>query len=130
MVASAQAALTHSLSEVAQSEVRGPSLFSRNKEGLVSIPGYWALHMLSAGLGHWIRDSAAAAAGRAADGTPRMSLRPLFAWLAATAGVGIVLEGLTSVLAAVVEPISRRACNAAYVVWMLAFNTQVSFHWF
>ncbi len=111
MVASAQAALTHGLSEVAQSEVRGPSLFSRNKEGLVSIPGYWALHMLSAGLGHWIRNSAAAAAGRAADGAPRMSLRPLFAWLAA-----------------VVEPISRRACNAAYVVWMLAFNTQVSFH--
>ena len=111
-----------------QSEVRGPSPLSRNKEGIVSIPGYWALHLLSTGLGHWIRDSAAAAANRAADGAPRMSLRPLFAWLAGVASVGIVLEGLTSVLAGLVEPVSRRACNAAYVVWMLAFNTQVNLH--
>lgn len=25
-----------------------------------------------------------------------------------------------------VQPVSRRACNAAYILWMLAFNLQVS----
>ena len=119
-----QAALSHGMSEVAHSELRGPSLFARNKEGLLSVPGYWALHLLSAGLGGWIRSSAAAAAGRAADGVPRVSLRPLFGWLASVAGVGLALEGLTTALAAVVEPVSRRSCNAAYVAWMLSFNTQ------
>ena len=128
-----QAALTvGGLAAVVQSDQRGTSLFSRNKEGVLSIPGYWALHLLSAGLGHWIRSAATAAAAHATAAShlrngsrgSRLSLRPLYGWLAAVSGVGIALDGFTVVVAAAVEPVSRRACNAAYVVWMLAFNTQ------
>ena len=118
-----------------QSEARGAGLFSRNKEGLLSVPGYWALHLLSAGLGHWLRSGATEAAARAAHGgganggghsSARLSLRPLYGWLAAVAGVGLALDGAATAVAAAVEPVSRRACNAAYVLWMLAFNTQAS----
>ena len=130
-----QAALTvGGLGAVVQSEARGTSLFSRNKEGLLSVPGYWALHLLSAGLGHWLRGKATTAAARSAAGggslvggrKARLSLRPLYGWLAATAGVGLALDGAATAVAVAVEPVSRRACNAAYVVWMLAFNTQAS----
>ncbi len=122
------------LGALVQSEARGIGLFSRNKEGLLSVPGYWALHLLSAGLGHWLRSGATGAAARAVSGissvgsghSARLSLRPLYGWLAATAGVGLALDGAATAMAASVEPISRRACNAAYVLWMLAFNTQAS----
>ena len=138
VVRATQAALTvGGLSEVVQSPARGLSLVSRNKEGLLSIPGYWALHLLSSGLGHWIRSGASAAAARAVAAGDALdsgrearllSLRPLYGWLAATIGVALALEGITAVLAAAVEPVSRRACNAAYIAWMLAFNTQASSH--
>ena len=62
-----QVALTRGgLSHVVHSELRGGSLISRNKEGLLSIPGYWALHLLSAGIGRILRQSAGAAAVAAA----------------------------------------------------------------
>ena len=133
-----QAALTvGGLGALVQSEARGSSLFSRNKEGLLSVPGYWALHLLSAGLGHWLRDGATVAAratvagGSAVGGREaRLSLRPLYGWLAATAGVGLAVDAAATAVAAAVEPVSRRACNAAYVLWMLAFNTQASPHRF
>ncbi len=132
-----QAALTAGgLGALVQSDARGTTLFSRNKEGLLSVPGYWALHLLSAGLGHWLRRGATEAAARAAHGgggsvggahsSARLSLRPLYGWLAVVACVGLALDGATTAVAAAMEPVSRRACNAAYVLWMLAFNTEAS----
>ena len=113
------------------SELRRGSLLSRNKEGLLSIPGYWALHLLSVGIGHQLQASASAVALEAAPpaqggaGRRHISLRPLYSWVAQWAVVAAGLGALTTALSDSVEPVSRRACNAAYVCWMLGFNLQV-----
>lgn len=57
-----QAALSRGLTGVIHAEERGRSLLSRNKEGVLSLPGYWALSLLSAGVARAVRRSAGAAA--------------------------------------------------------------------
>ena len=122
------------LSAVVHSEGRGPSLLSRNKEGLLSIPGYWALHLLSAGVGELIQSSAAMAASAAfmpsggGEGRCQISLRPLYSWAFQWGFAAVALNALTTAVAGTVESVSRRACNAAYVCWMLGFNVQVCAH--
>lgn len=37
----------------------------------------------------------------------------------------LLLWGQMWAVASWVQPVSRRACNAAYILWMLAFNMQV-----
>lgn len=49
-----QWALSCGLIEVAHSDARGPELWHLNKEGLLSLPGYWALSLLSVGLGSFL----------------------------------------------------------------------------
>jgi hypothetical protein len=44
---------------------RGPGLWEQNKEGLGSIPGYFALYLLGAGVGHVVERSMVTAAARA-----------------------------------------------------------------
>lgn len=118
-------------SALVHSNTRGRSLLSRNKEGLLSIPGYWALHLLSAGIGELLQSSAAVAASAAfmpsggGEGRCQVSLRPLYAWTIQWGFAAIALNALTTAVASAVEPVSRRACNAAYVCWMLGFNLQV-----
>ena len=40
--------------EVIHSDARGPELWHLNKEGLLSLPGYWALSLLSVGLSSYL----------------------------------------------------------------------------
>ena len=49
-----QLALSCGLMEVVHSDVRGPQLWHLNKEGLLSLPGYWALSLLSVGLSSYL----------------------------------------------------------------------------
>ena len=92
------------LSGWALSEERGTDLLSMNKEGLVSVLGYWALHLLGVGLG-WHLGS-----------TPTLPQSPLIVWCA----LDVALWALLVFLELAVEPRSRRSCNAAYVVWTAA----------
>jgi len=88
------------LSAIVHSEARGPGILSRNKEGLLSIPGYWALHLLSAGIGDLLQSSVAVAASAAfmpsvaGEGRCQVSLRPLYSWAIQWGFAAVALNAL------------------------------------
>lgn len=46
-------------------------------------------------------------------------------WLLKLFAATAVLWAALWAVSAGVQPVSRRACNASYILWMLAFNLQV-----
>ncbi|XP_024536631.1 uncharacterized protein At4g17910 isoform X1 [Selaginella moellendorffii] len=101
---------------------RSSGLVDLNKEGIFSIFGYWSLYLLSVHLGQhiffnpggflkWIASSSN-------ENSRWLSIAEL--WL---------LDGalwlLVVVLDSIVENVSRRTCNMAYVMFVLAQNLEV-----
>ncbi len=127
------------------SPARGSDFFSANKEGILSLAGYWCLHLAGLCMGIAMRDRAGAAGGAGGQqelqegGRKRQQQQPgqgpkaagaehsappaprprgLLASLALLAVIGwATLWALGGML-----PVSRRACNATYVVWVIAQN--------
>ena len=88
------------------------SFISANKEGIFSLPGYFALHLLGCACGAVLEETAGPSSQLRAGQRRR---------------VAALVAALWTVFFAVsraVEPVSRRSCNAAYVLWMLALNAQ------
>ena len=87
------------------------TLLAANREGLVSLPGYLALSLLGGAL----RTALA----------PKPSLREWRAAVRRLAGLDAVLWAAAAAADAALQPTSRRLCNAAYVLWVLAQVTLV-----
>lgn len=92
---------------------RQASLFFQNKEGIVSLTGYLALHFL----GVWCAKVYAYLNSR-----PRHGL--MQGWNTLHVFGVSVLWAAFYYVDAYVERVSRRSCNAAFILWMLAINCQ------
>ena len=116
-----QAALSAGLSAYIQDDSNRTDLglVSLNKEGIVSTPGYVGLALLSQALGE------AAVMGWRPRGEARSERSLWVAWVARLATLSGLFWAALYPLSKVVEPVSRRTCNAAYVVWVIAFNLSV-----
>jgi glucosaminylphosphatidylinositol acyltransferase len=55
-----------------------------------------------------------------------MHTTPLCRWLIKLVAATAALWAMVWAAAHWVQPVSRRACNATYILWMLAFNLQVA----
>lgn len=82
---------------------------SMNREGVCSVIGYYAIHLIAVDVGRKF--------SRPVGDAKRWMLRN---WISTG-----VFWGLALVLHEGVEHVSRRAANAAYVFWVVAYNLQV-----
>jgi glucosaminylphosphatidylinositol acyltransferase len=92
---------------------RKSDLISANKEGIFSLPGYFALHLLGCAVGAVLEETA---------GPSRVQLRA--GQRRRVAGIVIAIWVAFFAVSTCIQPVSRRACNAAYVLWMLGLNAQ------
>ncbi|KAG1668829.1 hypothetical protein FOA52_004923 [Chlamydomonas sp. UWO 241] len=119
-----QLALSAGLGAWALSPERGPGLLAANKEGIVSVPGYWALYLAGGALAHAMHVTAQPVARTLAHVArgERGSRGALWVWLALWAAVDAALWAVALALEALVEARSRRSCNAAFVAWSAALS--------
>lgn len=97
------------LNELVHSESRGSNIVIQNKEGLISMGGYLSLHVL----GGWAA-GVYSALGRKSVPCIRQACFVAILWISFQAAL-------------MFEPVSRRSCNASFVLWMLANNVQAIF---
>eukprot|EP00667_Euglena_gracilis_P009640 EG_transcript_9798 len=91
------------------------NLLAANKEGLASLPGYFGLYCVGAGVGAALFRPLAVVGGSLGQRLAQPAVRVL--WLAlACAVVALIL------LDRHVQPPSRRLCNATYVAFTVAYN--------
>lgn len=92
------------------------SFFAANREGIVSCAGYYALFLVGARVGAWMRSLQAPAPGQ--NKAPKAGAA---FWLL---GASLVLYVFTAGLEWLGLPASRRLANLNYVVFVTAYNLQ------
>jgi hypothetical protein len=140
VAAAHQAALSlGGLSDWVHSEERGPGWVSLNKEGVASVAGYWAIHLLGAAAGEHLRGSCAAASagvrarltvphkrgggagaggggggggGSGHEGGVGAASQALWAWVARLLAIDLAVWAAAWAVEASVEPVSRRRVPA------------------
>ncbi|XP_021765638.1 uncharacterized protein At4g17910 isoform X2 [Chenopodium quinoa] len=107
--------LVQGLNTYLLSDVRGLDIISQNKEGIFSIFGYLGMYLIGVQLGYqlFFKNNNSASSHR--DQLTRYRV----------CAVSVLLWLLTLVLNLHVEQVSRRMCNMAYVMLVLAVNFEV-----
>ncbi|PYH45788.1 putative GPI anchor biosynthesis protein Gwt1 [Aspergillus saccharolyticus JOP 1030-1] len=99
---------------------RGPDLLSKNREGVFSFVGYFAIFLAGRAVGIRIMPR-----GTSASTSPQQARRNVFATLGGQALLWTVIFLFNSTYAfgyGANIPVSRRLANMPYVVWVSAFN--------
>ncbi|KAL0430185.1 UNVERIFIED_CONTAM: hypothetical protein Sradi_0644500 [Sesamum radiatum] len=110
-----QALLLSGLNKYLLSEERGMGIFSQNKEGIVSIFGYWGMYLLGVRIGSYLFF-----ADKPGSITKTKKWTRTRVW-----ALCLLFWSITLLVDWQVEPISRRMCNLGYVCFTLASNLQV-----
>ncbi|KDP42278.1 hypothetical protein JCGZ_01602 [Jatropha curcas] len=97
------------------SDERGTDIVSKNKEGIFSILGYWAMYLVGIQLGYYLFFGNHSSSRMRSNKWAR--IRVFF--------LSLIFWFITVVLDRHVERVSRRMCNMAYVTLVLAQNFQV-----
>ncbi|GMH36605.1 hypothetical protein BSKO_04478 [Bryopsis sp. KO-2023] len=117
--------------EYVHSSERGTSLIDLNKEGIFSMLGYWSLHLWGAAFGQGLLWTArkfqetTAGSKKTSSSMPRQASKALITWTVCLLCTTLVLYGCALALIGGFEPVSRRACNATYIVWTLGLTSCV-----
>ncbi|KAL3149079.1 hypothetical protein ABBQ32_001922 [Trebouxia sp. C0010 RCD-2024] len=98
-----QLALNCGLMEVIHADVRGPQLWHLNKEGLLSLPGYWALSLLSVGLSSYLHPEY----GRPDQEGAQVSDRYVWLWFRKLLAIIALLWAALSGALQWVQPVSK-----------------------
>lgn len=107
--------LVQGLNTYLLSDERGMSIISQNKEGIFSIFGYLGMYLVGVQLGYqlFFKNNFSASSHRDQQTRKGVCATSVILWL------------LTLVLNRHVERVSRRMCNMAYVMLVLAINFEV-----
>ncbi|KAK8626289.1 hypothetical protein V6N13_133940 [Hibiscus sabdariffa] len=109
-----QSWLTNGLNVYLLSNERGTDIISRNKEGIYSLFGYWGMYLIGVQVSYYLFFENRPSKQRSKHETRiRICLLSIVFWI------------LTLLIDRHVERISRRMCNLAYVIWVVALNLQV-----
>ncbi|XP_044467207.1 uncharacterized protein At4g17910 isoform X3 [Mangifera indica] len=96
------------------SNERGTDIISKNKEGIFSLFGYWALYLVGVQLSRYLFFQNGSHSTRRSNNMTFVKV-----WL-----VALLLWILTLLVDRHIERVSRRMCNLAYVTWVLSLNLQ------
>ena len=103
------------------------NIFRRNKEGICSLIGYCGLFCMGSLISQLLKQSAqychaqTQKPGKAPNRWgPKKRL--ILWWLSIAAFVALLFAAM-HLCCAWIEPVSRRACNLSYVLWMVAYHT-------
>ncbi|BBM97007.1 glucosaminylphosphatidylinositol acyltransferase [Marchantia polymorpha subsp. ruderalis] len=122
-----QASLSFGLNKYLLSSERGPGLISLNKEGVYSIFGYWSMYLISVRLGNYLCCLPERFFSQGANGSSYGKKNGATKWWIV---IDVwLLDAIFWLLAIFVdefiERVSRRMCNLAYVLFVLAQNLEV-----
>lgn len=116
------------LTEYIHSNERSSSLIDLNKEGIFSLPGYWSLHLWGAAIGQsvlWYSQRMLQMAEmemKKKDKGYKPGLRALGLWGCPILLLLFVALALLIACRKYIDPVSRRSCNATYIVWMICIT--------
>ncbi|KAG0559069.1 hypothetical protein KC19_10G076700 [Ceratodon purpureus] len=123
-----QMLLSSGLNVYLLSPMRGPGFLSLNKEGIASTFGYWGLYLISVRLGYLLNSKQTSVVHPVSSLSNKEEKRTVPLRSGIVVGMWIldaILWGLAVWADYFVERISRRTCNLAYVLFVLAQNFEV-----
>ena len=121
------------IGEFIRGDTRGDDWHLLNKEGAFSLPGYYALYLMGVGVGNLLERSVLALhdARTSSEGDKASKAKHgkagdkwAWQWLMRLGILAGWFWGAALACHSYVEPVSRQSANAAYVLWMMAFNVQ------